>query len=193
MDDQTTFTAFQGHRRLAHGGLAAIAEALSAHPQGAVLVFDDATGRAVDLDLRHGSQGAVAEYQARTAREDVAARRPGRGRPRLGVVAREVTLLPRHWDWLSRQPGGASAALRRLVEDARRSTVTVESAREAREALYRVMSALAGDLPGFEEATRALFANDHASLDEVFATWPSDVAAYLTNLARGVRAPHDTT
>lgn len=188
MNDQTTFTAFQGHRRLAHGGLAAVAEALSAHPQGVVLVFDDATGRAIDLDLRHGPQVAVAEYQTRTAREDVAAPRPGRGRPKLGVVAREVTLLPRHWDWLSRQPGGASAALRRLVEDARRTTVTVESAREAQEALYRVMAALAGDLPGFEEASRALFANDDTRLDETLASWPPDVAGYLSKLAHGVRA-----
>lgn len=185
MSDQTTFTAFQGHRRLAHGGLAAVAEALSGHPQGAVLVFDDATGRAIDLDLRRGPQGAVAEYRARG---DVAPPRPGRGRPKLGVVAREVTLLPRHWDWLSRQPGGASAALRRLVEDARRTTVTVESAREAQETLYRVMSALAGDLPGFEEASRALFANDDTRLDDTLATWPTDVAAYLANLAHQVRA-----
>ena len=188
MSDQTTFTAFQGHRRLAHGGLAAVAEALSGHPQGSVLVFDDATGRAIDLDLRHGPQGAVAEYQTRTAHAEVAPHRPGRGRPKLGVVAREVTLLPRHWDWLSRQPGGASAALRRLVEDARRTTVTVESAREAQEVLYRVMSALAGDLPGFEEASRALFANDDTRLDETLATWPPDVASYLSKLADGVRA-----
>ena len=188
MSDQTTFTAFQGHRRLAHGGLAAVVEALSGHPQGSVLVFDDATGRAIDLDLRHGPQGAVAEYQTRTAHVEVAPHRPGRGRPKLGVVAREVTLLPRHWDWLSRQPGGASAALRRLVEDARRTTVTVESAREAQEVLYRVMSALAGDLPGFEEASRALFANDDTRLDETLATWPPDVAGYLSKLADGVRA-----
>lgn len=188
MSDQTTFTAFQGHRRLAQGGLAAVAEALSGHPQGSVLVFDDATGRAIDLDLRHGPQGAVAEYQTRTARVDVAPPRPGRGRPKLGVVAREVTLLPRHWDWLSKQPGGASAALRRLVEDARRTPGAVESTREAQEALYRVMSALAGDLPGFEEASRALFANDDTKLDETLATWPTDVAAYLANLAHRVRA-----
>lgn len=188
MDEQTTFTAFQGHRRLAHGGLAAVAEALSAHPQGSVQVFDDATGRAIDLDMRLGSQGAAAEHRVRAAGDDVAARRPGRGRPKLGVVAREVTLLPRHWDWLSRQPGGASATLRRLVEDARRSTATLESAREAQEALYRVMSALAGDLPGFEEAARALFANDDTRLDATLATWPPDVAAYLANFARGLRA-----
>ncbi len=73
----------------------------------------------------------------------------GRGRPKLGVVAREVTLLPRHWDWLNAQPGGASVALRKLVEQARRANGDADRARAAREAAYHFMSAMAGDLPAF--------------------------------------------
>lgn len=195
MDVDQTFTAFLGQQKLAHGDIRVVA-ALAAQSglQGALLVFDDTTGRPVDLDMRDGPEAAVADYHARTANSDTAPppQRPGRGRPKLGVVAREVTLLPRHWDWLSRQPGGASAALRRLVEDARRLGAAAERAREAQEALYRVMSALAGDAPGFEEASRALFAHDDSGFDQIVARWPADVADYLGRLAhaaRSARAP----
>nr|WP_308238347.1 DUF2239 family protein [Phenylobacterium sp. J367] len=106
----------------------------------------------------------------------------------MGVVAREVTLLPRHWDWLAAQPGGASAALRRLVEEARRSNEGADRAREAQEALYRVMSALGGDLPGFEEAIRALYAADDPRFDALISAWPDDIRAYVTRLAATERA-----
>jgi hypothetical protein len=193
MDGDQTFTAFLDQRKLAHGDIRAVATlAVQSDLQGRLLIFDDATGRPVDLDTRGGAAAAVIDYQARPSTQDtVPPRRPGRGRPKLGVVAREVTLLPRHWDWLSRQPGGASAALRRLVEDARRLGATADRAREAQEALYRVMSALAGDAPGFEDASRALFAHDDASLDNLVAGWPTDVADYVMRLAHAARAARD--
>ena len=106
----------------------------------------------------------------------------GRGRPKLGVVAREVTLLPRHWEWLNAQPGGASVALRKLVEAARRDTLTSDQKRLAREAAYRFMSTMAGDLPRFEEASRALFADDRTRLTTLIARWPGDVRTYLVKL-----------
>ncbi|RZI91619.1 MAG: DUF2239 family protein, partial [Variovorax sp.] len=105
------------------------------------------------------------------------------GRPKLGVVAREVTLLPRHWDWLNRQPGGASVALRKLVEDARRVNTDRDTVRAAREATYRFMSAIAGHLPGFEEAARALFANEKERFDALVAPWPDDVPDHLRKLS----------
>jgi len=108
--------------------------------------------------------------------------KPSRGRPRLGVVAREVTLLPRHWDWLASQPGGASAALRRLVDEARRHDAGPDARRRTQEAAYRVMTALAGDRPGYEEATRALFANDLDRFNQLTAAWPPDVGAYIREL-----------
>jgi hypothetical protein len=194
MDGDQTFTAFLGQRRVAHGDIGAVATvAAEAGQQEPLLIFDDATGKPVDLDVRGGAKAAAADYLARMRTADAAPPlpRPGRGRPRLGVVAREVTLLPRHWDWLSRQPGGASATLRRLVEDARRSAASADRAREAQEALYRVMSALAGDAPGFEEASRALFASDDAGLDGIVAGWPTDVADYVMRLARAARSARD--
>ena len=180
-----TYTAFLEGRRLATGPLHEVAVAVlvlraqNAQPQGHALVFSNASGQSADLDLR-GSEEAVA------ARYTVAAPTPppkGRGRPKLGVVAREVTLLPEHWEWLSAQPGGASVALRKLVHEARRKGGDRDRTRKARERAYQAMSTLAGDLAGFEEASRALFAGDHERLAAQMAAWPQDVQAYVQQLA----------
>jgi hypothetical protein len=104
-------------------------------------------------------------------------------------VAREVTLLPRHWEWLAQQPGGASAALRRLVEDARRTHAGRDSWRQAKERAYRFMSAIAGGFAGFEDASRALFAQDADAFARCIAAWPPDVQAHLAWLARDAFAP----
>jgi len=109
----------------------------------------------------------------------------GRGRPKLGVVAREVTLLPRHWEWLATQPGGASVALRKLVEEARRTHAGSDKRRNAQEAAYHFMAAIAGNLPGFEEATRALFANDQEGFRGRLVAWPDDVREHAIKLAFG--------
>ncbi|GGF28226.1 hypothetical protein GCM10011611_37820 [Aliidongia dinghuensis] len=177
-----TATAFDGPRRIASGPLVAVAlavkAAIAAGAAGPVLTFDDRTGRVIDLDLR----GSDAEIAARLG--DASPAR-GRGRPKLGVTAREVTLLPRHWEWLAAQPGGASVTLRRLVDQARRADGDDSRLRAAREAAYRFMAAMAGDLPGFEEAARALFADDWAGLERHGAGWPADVRAYMLKLADG--------
>ncbi|MDX2484217.1 MAG: DUF2239 family protein [Pseudodonghicola sp.] len=187
-------TAFSGTSRIASGPLAEVALALKSTNPPQVLVFDDKTGAVIDLDLR----GSAVEITARLspapdpdpdATQDPAPQKPRRGRPKLGVVAREVTLLPRHWDWLAAQPGGASAALRRLVEAARRQDGGATEARAAREACYRFLSAMAGDLPGFEEAARALFADDMAAFTARLATWPADIRAYARQLAAEPATP----
>lgn len=149
---------------------------------GEFLVFDDATGSQVDLDTR-GTPDEISVRYSETPEPR------GRGRPRLGVVAKEVTLLPRHWDWLSDQPGGASVALRKLVDQARRSSGDSDRVRAAQEAAYRFMSAIAGNLPGFEEATRALFAYDRRRFGELLAHWPEDVRDYAIRLAFADRDP----
>ncbi|MFC3676485.1 DUF2239 family protein [Ferrovibrio xuzhouensis] len=175
-------TAFEGPRLLAAGPLSAVALAVKAAGGGG-LVFEDATGRVIDLDLR----GSDAEILARLQPSAPAAEPRGRGRPKLGVTAREVTLLPRHWDWLAAQPGGASVALRKLVEQAMRDGR--QTRRVAQEAAYRVMTALAGDLPGYEEAIRALFAGDSAGLATHSAGWPADIRTYVTRLAFNRETP----
>ena len=181
--DSTRCTAFEDHRCLATGSPQDVAQAVRrAMDEGRAqspLILDDATGYPLELDLR----GSVDEVLARLrpAAEPAAPRGPGR--PKLGVVAREVTLLPRHWDWLSRQPGGASVALRRLVDEARHVHRERDAVRAAREATYRCRTEMAGNLPGFEEATRALFANDLAAFRERMASWPADLRDYTLQLA----------
>lgn len=205
---QPAYTAFAGHRLLARGSLADVAVAVhaasandgAADAADPLLVFDDRSGQQIDLHLG-GDAAAVAERYREVAPADAgdavaeADRRDAlaapaqaetprsRGRPRLGVTAREVTLLPRHWDWLASQPGGASVTLRKLIEQARKSGEADTRQRLAREAAYRCLNALAGNAPEAEDAVRALFAGDRAGFVRRIDAWPADVRDYLHALA----------
>jgi uncharacterized protein len=190
MDDQDTnpmYTAFQGTRRLASGSLeeVAIAAARASWLGYQPLVFSDATGSPIDLDLRGGEEEIRARHRPSAAALATTAGCPprGRGRPRLGVVAREVTLLPDQWEWLAAQPGGASVALRKLVHQARRGGTSRERLRQAQERSYKVMVTLAGDRAGFEEAARALFAGDMQALSGRVERWPRDIREHVLRLA----------
>jgi uncharacterized protein len=184
------FTAFEGQRRLASGPLADVALAIRAntHPPGSpILIFSDATGRAIDLDLRGNRDDILARLAptpvTEPSEQPSSSEPRGRGRPKLGVVAREVTLLPRHWEWLNAQPGGASVALRKLVEEARRANGDKDRHRAARDAAYHFMSAMAGNLENFEEASRALFADDRRRFTGQIASWPADIRDHVVKLA----------
>ncbi len=201
ISQKTACTAFEGSRCIASGTLADVARdvktvvdqaAQSASPLP-VLIFNDATSETIELDWR----GSRDEFAARLALLPLAVNSPddsdsptaelphlprGPGRPRMGVVAREVTLLPRHWEWLADQSGGASVALRKLVEVARRDSETKDRVRQAQSVGYKFMSAIAGDETGFEEASRALFAGDRAGLASLISAWPIDVQAHLKKL-----------
>ena len=184
--------AFVDDRRLAEGKPLEVAltlkEIVEQKTPERLLVFDRETSRPVELDLR----GSVEELERRYGLDpdDQATTKPtpdppskGRGRPKLGVVGREVTLLPRHWEWLASQPGGASVTLRKLVEQARRASVDADRQRKAQDATYRFMVAIAGDRPGFEEAIRALFAGDPQRFAEQTDAWPPEVAEHARWLA----------
>ncbi|MBX3083094.1 MAG: DUF2239 family protein [Anaerolineae bacterium] len=191
-----SYTAFHGHRRISAGALSTVAlaakRALDNGADATVLIFDDSNGRSIDIDMR-GSEADMLDRLALqeaaeakitgTSEEPPIEGKRERGRPKLGVVAREVTLLPRHWEWLAAQPGGASVALRKLVDEARRTNTEKDRRRQAHECAYRFMSAVAGDLPVFEEATRALFAHDQARFEALIAAWPDDVRVYASWLA----------
>src|SRR4051812_26122215 len=165
-----SYSAFSGFDNLGSGSLAdAYAASQSTH---GALIFDRETGRVVDIDPRFPPTAEA----------------PRAGRPRLGVVAREVTLLPRHWDWLATQPGGASAAVRRLVDAARQSNAEKDRVRTAKESAYRFISAMAGNEQGFEEATRALFAGDEVRFAAMSESWPRDVREHARALARQASA-----
>jgi uncharacterized protein len=190
-EPHSAYIAFEGDRRIASGDLRQVARAarraLDRHDDASILVFDDPASRPIEIDFR----GTVEEVLARLpgvtdapiASDDVPSPRRGPGRPKLGVVAREITLLPRHWDWLAQQPGGASVAIRRLVEEARRGGEDKDRLRQAREAAYRFMSVMAGNRPHYEDAIRVLFAGDAVRFEELIAGWPIDVRDHASNLA----------
>jgi hypothetical protein len=178
------WTAFRGESRIASGSPADVVTVIKAGDHDGLLVFDDATGKPVDLDLR----GTLQDCLGRLPKDDAEPveqvdRRPGR--PKLGVVPREVTLLPRHWEWLGQQPGGASVVLRKLVDAARAASSAGDGRRRAQEAADRFMRALGGDQPGYEEAARALYAGQEERFKELTESWPKDIREHARHLARG--------
>jgi uncharacterized protein len=181
-----TYSAFSADRLVASGVLAQMLRQaktfLDRGGEAGVLIFEDETGRQVDFDFRGTPDEVVARATAAPA---PAPARAGVGRPRLGVVSREVSLLPQHWEWLQAQPNGSSAALRRLVDAARKRDPEKERARRAQEAASRFMTAMAGDRPGYEEAARALFAGERERFAELVRDWPRDVREHLARVASG--------
>ena len=176
--------------------------ASQARPLARFMVFNAHTSEVLDFDLRGTPEEVLARLAvlhpdavasgAQPGFDDVAVSKSGPGRPKLGVVAREVTLLPRHWAWLSSQPGGASVALRKLVEQARKDGQTQDQRRQSQEATYRFMSAMAGCLEGFEEAARALFAAERSRFEALLTPWPQDMQMHLLQLAQAAWLPSDS-
>jgi hypothetical protein len=185
-------TAFDRDKLVAQGTprevRAALARFRAQNPYATILVFDDQTGEDFDLE---GSPKFAAEPTAVPAVEPVAAPQPVRpGRPKLGVVAREITLLPRHWEWLETQPGGASVALRKLVEAARKQQAPEDGIRRAIEATYRFLSVMCGNRPGFEEMARALFRRNWREFDALITALPADLSRHLQMLSRRAHPEH---
>jgi hypothetical protein len=182
--------AFDGERYIASGDLRTVARAakttLDRRKDAAVLVFDGDSA-VIDIDFRGSVDDVLArlpEVASESVTEDTAISAPrGPGRPKLGVVAREVTLLPRHWEWLAQQSGGASVALRRLVDEARRANRDKDRIRHAQEAAYRFIAAMGENKPHYEEVARALFAGDAARFEASTAAWPADVRDHARRLA----------
>ena len=169
-----TYAAFADNRLVAAGSLEDVLRATKKRAEKAgkpVLIFEETSGRQVDFDLR----GSIDDVIARTRTES----KPGPGRPKLGVVSREVSLLPRHWDWLESQPNGASAAIRRLVDEARHNETGLERGRHVRNGINRFLWSVAGDFANFEEVARALDAREDARLDGLMSSWPKDVREYV--------------
>lgn len=177
------YTAFAGTRRIAAGTRDSILSVLKQYTDShddRVLIFEDLSGKQVDFDFSGSLDDVLERGRARTVRV-----RPGR--PKLGVVGREVSLLPRHWEWLEDQPNGISAAIRRLVDEARRREPGAQRARRLRDGIARFMWAMGGDLPNFEEATRALYGESDAQLEELIGSWPDDVRDHVIRLVAEVR------
>lgn len=193
MTAEPKFIAFDGDRRISIGPPATVAIAVKrrveANRNAQILVFDATTSALIELNVEGSDKDVRARailFAPRSAAQEEAAAAAaprGPGRPKLGVVAREVTLLPRHWDWLNAQPGGASVALRKLVDEARRNKR--DGVRKSQEAAYRFITAMAGDKPNYEDANRALFAGDGDKFDTLTAAWPADIRDHARTLAAG--------
>lgn len=179
MKSEPAYVAFAGARRVAAGTLPEVLPVLKRRfdrdRSETILVFEVETGRQVDFDLRGSLEEALARVVPAVPR--------GPGRPRLGVTSREVSLLPRHWDWLEQQPNGISPAIRRLVEQAINSQPGRDRARQIRAALSNFLSAVAGDRPNYEEACRALFARDTARFEVLIARWPKGIREFAVHRA----------
>ncbi len=193
---QNSFTVFDGSNHLLTGSIHEVALAAKRaiegnHSEMPMLIFSNATGHSIDIDTSGDEEQVLARLAAPAVSDsnepEVAEekKKPRRGRPKLGVVAREVTLLPRHWAWLADQPGGASVTLRKLVDSARKSSAEAVDNRNATSRAYHFMSAIAGNLPGFEEASRALFADDRQKFAEQVSDWPVDIRNHASWLAFG--------
>jgi len=184
-------TAFLGARRVASGSVeqvvSVVKEGLAESEVAQLLIFDDSTGEQIEVDFR----GTVDDVLKRRAQRPghvsavevgIPASRPV-GRPKLGVVSGEVTLLPRHWEWLKSQPGGASVTLRKLIDEARRAGEERSKIRKSQEATYRFMTAMAGNFHQYEEALRALYAADASRFYDLIAEWAPDIRDYIEKLA----------
>lgn len=184
--NEQSCTAFEGHRLIASGSVRSVAakvkEVVDRGEKEPILIFDDATSEPIELDLRGSIEDVLQRLELGAALPQPDQRKVGR--PKLGVVAREVTLLPRHWEWLNDQPGGASVALRKLVDEARRSNRGEYEMRRSKEVTYKFLSVIAGNLAGFEETSRALFGGDYEQFQRLTGAFPADIRDHARSLAK---------
>jgi len=189
METPNTYTAFEGHELIFRGPLSEIVlkikRRLGKAENSSILIFSDDTGKTMDFNFRGNEQEVLKRidiYVSDDASKDVT----GPGRPKLGVISREVSLLPRHWEWLANQSGGASATLRKLVEDAKKKSVSSSLIKQAQERTYKFMSVMTGNLEGYEDALRALYKRDKKTFLNQIKNWPSDVKKYAADIAKPV-------
>ncbi|MEA9355974.1 DUF2239 family protein [Bacteriovorax sp. PP10] len=188
-NDKTTFTAFEGHSLIAYGDLAEVVlkikSSIGKASISTILIFSDITGKTIDFNFHGSKQEILKRLEVYTSVQD-AGLSSGPGRPKLGVVSREVSLLPRHWEWLATQRGGASATIRMLVEDAMKKASSGQSAKQVQDRVYQIMSVLAGDLSDYEEALRAMYKKDKKSFLGFIGNWPNDVQNYLLKSSKEI-------
>lgn len=186
-DSPPTMIAFAGENAVAEGTRKDVAKKLAQYlaqkPETNFLIFDKETSAPVEIDLRGSVEEVLARLKTAETLEEKA-EKSGPGRPKLGVVSREIGLLPRHWEWLAQQAGGASVTLRKLVEEARKANQSQDEKRRAQNAAYKFLSAMAGNFPHYEEALRAFFAGDKALFETLSHAWPKDVRNHALTLAQ---------
>jgi hypothetical protein len=184
------YSAFEGDRLLHQGPLEEVIlkvkrRADKAH-QASFLIFSDETGKTMDFNFRGSETEVLKRLEPFQSSSEVSITNPGPGRPKLGVVSREVSLLPRHWEWLATQEGGASSTLRRLVEEAKKKSASGSEIKKAQERTYKFISVMAGDREGYEEALRALYRRDKKTFTALISDWPADIRKHAVSLSKPV-------
>lgn len=184
-----TYTAFDGEKLLIHGPLDEVVLKIKKklgkeNQRASIVIFSDATGRTMDFNFQGNDEDIRRRLEVFTTADEGVKASSGPGRPKLGVISREVSLLPRHWEWLANQTEGSSAMLRNLVEGAMKKSSGVSEVKAAQERTYKFMNVMAGDRPNYEEALRALYRKDAKSFGELIADWPEDVVFHLGKLAK---------
>ncbi len=181
MNESERYSSFIGDRHLFTGDLKGMLSQthayISRHGEEGLLIFDNFSGRQIDYNFRVSLEELLGKELPPTPKK-------GPGRPRLGVVCGEISLLPRHWDWLQRQRQSASATIRRLIEAAMKEASPEEKTREAIDAAGKFLWTMAGNLSDFEEASRALYAQKWHILDAITAAWPEDIAKHLNMMLK---------
>jgi hypothetical protein len=191
MDTSSLYTAFEGHKLFFKGTLSEVVLKIK-HQMGkaentSILIFSDATGKVIDFNFQ-GSKTDVEKRLEVFVTKNSVDENTGPGRPKLGVVSREVSLLPKHWEWLATQAGGASTTLRKLVDEAQKKSLTGHSTKNILEATHKFMSTLGGDLQGYEEALRALYRKDQKMFLSQIEDWPRDLQKHLIEISKKVFA-----
>lgn len=187
MNALNSYTAFEENKLLFRGLLDEVVlkvkRKMGKNENTAILVFSDSTGKSMDFNFQGSEKDVLRRLEIFTS-EEGPSEAIGPGRPKLGVVSREISLLPRHWEWLATQTGGASATLRKLVEEARKKEGSTLSVKQAQERTYKFMSIVAGDFKAYEEALRALYKKDEKKFLSQIEEWPRDVRSHTIELAK---------
>jgi hypothetical protein len=186
---KTTYTAFKGHNLFAHGTLDEVVLTIKGHigksDHSSVFIFSDSTGKMIDFNFQ-GTQKDILKRLEIFISEENPKENTGPGRPKLGVMSREVSLLPQHWEWLATQPGGASAILRKLVDEAKKKSLGTPTIKQIQEKVHRFVSSIAGDFEGYEEALRALYRKDKKEFLQQIESWPTDIKKHVMDLAKPI-------
>lgn len=192
METLNTYTAFEDHKILSQGSLedvvSKVKKRFEKSPASQIVIYSDATGKSMDFNFQGTEKEVLKRLEVYTTPQSATAVSSGPGRPKLGVISREVSLLPKHWEWLATQSGGASNTLRKLVEESMKKTSGVNTVKMAQERTYKFMSVEAGDLENYEEALRALYRKDKERFSNEIKTWPRDVQKHIIELSKAVFA-----
>lgn len=166
------YTAFRGDTRIITDSLFNVALALQKQSEMNVLVFNDQTGQQIDLDLSGSEDDLKQRYTEVEYVKKV-------GRPKLGVISREITLQQKHWNWLDQQSSSASAVIRKLIDKELNDPSSESNIMLAKQAIDHFMLAMLGNMPNYEEATRALYQGNKSHFLALIHNYPKDLKVYL--------------